>query len=524
MIVAILAGALAAQDPYPLSQQLRVLEQDLDSPDYQAVLATMIPTDLEAEWQRVAAPDNYHVFARQHGGMEAVAKDPEILKAFERRKKIATRFLEMMRAACVARKKKPPFDDEAVLTKALERGDRRGGQKPLPDVRILPVFPAAGAEKQWPAFRGPTGRCIVFDARLPATWDVLWKTKLPGRGNSSTIIWGDKLFVTSEGPSAARLLLCYDRRDGKLLWQLAAPTPKEAEKLWPKNTYASSTPVTDGERVIAFFGNGGLLAGDFEGKQLWHRDLGLFPTMHGPGASPVLYKDLVILIQDQNKGEPLCAAFDTKTGEVRWRRERKNVMCWASPVLLRIDDRDELVFNGSHEVVSYDPATGEVLWKAAGPSQESIPMIAAGGGLLYSVSGRNGPMFALRTGGKGDVTDTHVVWRNERGGPHVTSPAYHDGRLYVVSDTGVLGCLDAATGSTLYQERLKGRFSASPLVVGDLIIFLSEDGLATILKSGPAFQRVAEHDLGEPTLATPAVLGGRIYFRTAENLICIGEK
>lgn len=520
--------ALLAQDPYPLSHQLRTLEKDLESPDYRAVLGTMIPTDLDAEWQRVATPDNYHAFALRHGGLEAVGRDPALKKAYDRRKAIAARFLDLLRPAFKAKRRRVPYDDEAVLARVLERADRRGELNGPPQVRIHPVFSAPGAEKHWPGFRGPTGRGVVFDPRLPARWsaaeNVVWRSKLPGPGNSSPVLWGDRLFLTAtegEDPKA-RLLLCYDRKTGALLWKHAAPPPAELEKVYGKNTFASSTPVTDGERVIVFFGNSGLLACDLDGKRLWHRDLGTFPTTHGPGTTPVLYKDLVILVQDQNKGRSLFAAFDKRTGEERWRRERKNAMCWTSPVLLRVDDRDELVYNGSHEVIGYDPATGEILWKVAGPSEEAVPMIAAGGGLLYSVSGRNGPSFAFRAGGTGELPPTHVVWRNERGGPHVPSPVFHDGRLYFVSDTGIFACLDAATGATLYQERLRGRFTASPLVVGGTIFLLNEEGLATLVKAGPAFEVLAENALNETTYATPAVLDGRIYFRTREHVICVG--
>jgi len=527
---ALLLIVLASQDPYPLSHQLRTLEQDLTSADYKAVLGTMIPTDLDAEWLRVATPDNYHVFVRQQGGAEAVAKDPVLQKAFERRKRIATEFLELLRPAFASKKKKPPFDDAAALTKALERADRRGEATPDARARILPVLAAPDAEKHWPAFRGPTGRGIVLDARLPKDWNVAWKTRLPGPGASSPVIWGDRLIVTSEGPAAepkagpARLILCHDRRDGKALWQHAAPAPRETEKPYGKNNYAPSTPVTDGERVIVFFGNSGLVCCDLEGKRLWNRDLGLFTTTHGPGTSPVLYKDLVILIQDQNRGTSLCAAFDKRTGEERWRRERKSTMCWTSPVLLRVDDRDELVYSGSHAVISYDPATGDELWRVAGPSNEAVPMIATGGGLLFSTSGRNGPTLAIRPGGRGDVTETHLVWKNETGGPHVPSPAYHDGHLYLAGDTGILACLEAATGKTLYQQRLRGRFTMSPLVVGDTLLLVNEDGLCSLIKAGSSFELAAEHDLKEPVLATPAVLDGRIYFRTRDHLLCIGER
>jgi outer membrane protein assembly factor BamB len=198
-------------------------------------------------------------------------------------------------------------------------------------------------------------------------------------------------------------------------------------------------------------------------------------------------------------------------------------MGWSSPVVLRVGDHDELIFNGSNEVVAYEPSSGRELWKARGTSIESIPMIISGGGLLYSASGRNGPLFALRPGGRGDISESHIVWRLERGGPHVPTPAYIDGRLTVVSDTGVVTCLDAATGEALSQKRLRGRFSASPLIVGQHLLLINEDGMTYVLKSGPELQVVGQNDLKDTVYATPAVLGGRLYFRTATQLVCVGE-
>jgi len=537
--IGVAPAQLARGEDYPLSLQLEVLERDLTSADYYAILQKMIPTDLAAEWQRVATADNYHLFAKQHGGIEKVSADPALRAAYDRRQQLATDYLELIRDVYEQKKLKPPFADEAVLLRALDSAAKSLRQSAAADVSIRPVLPATDAEKHWPGFRGPTGQGIVFDTRIPLEWNVsknvVWRTKLPGRGNSSPVIWGDRLFVTAESerrPDDApllakdeapdRLLLCYSLA-GELLWQHAAPRPPDHEVLYWKNTLASATPVTDGERVIVFFGNAGLVCCDMDGNRQWHVDLGTFPTTHGPGSAPVLYKDLVILIQDQNKGTSLCAAFDKHTGERLWQRERKNSMGWSNPVLLRAEGRDELIFNGSHAVTSYDPATGEELWTHAGTSIESIPMIAAGGGMLFSTSGRNGPTFAMRPGGSGDTTGTHLVWRLERGGPHVPSPAYHDGRLYLAGDTGIVTCLEAATGETLWQKRLRGRFSASPLLVDDKLLFVSEEGVTYIVKSSPRFELLAENPLSETVYATPAVLGGRIYFRTNAGLMCVGK-
>lgn len=563
--------AQPGREPYPLSETLQTLERDLTNREYQAVVEAMIPTDLAAEWQRIATVDNYLVFAEKQGGAAAVEKEPALRAAYAKRRDLANRFLTLLRDVYRAKKLSAPFDDaqtlDAVLRSAAERLGTEPDARPL---EIRPVFPAARAEREWPRLRGPDGQGLVRDTDIPWQWshsqNVLWKTRLPGRGNSSPIIWGDRLFVTAESeprPGEAplapgdtapdRILLCYQidpgnrtahhgesepgrdnqtpappatdpRPPGSLLWSHTAPRPTEHETLYWKNTLASSTPVTDGEVVITFFGNAGLLACDLAGNRLWHVDLGKFLIMHGPGATPVLYQDLVIVMQDQNQGTPLAAAFDKRTGRRVWEQERASAMGWASPVVLRMGDRDELIFNGSSAVVSYDPLTGSELWRAAGTSIESIPMIVHGGGLLYSVSGRNGPIFAIRPGGVGDVTQSHVVWRHERGGSHVPTPTYHAGKLYVISDTGVLTCLEAATGKTLAQKRLRGRFSMSPQVVGDRLLFVNEEGLTYVVQADAGLEVLGQNDLAEPVLATPAILRGRIYFRTAEHLVAIGTE
>lgn len=530
-LLALSSLVAAADEAGDFSLPLQTLERDLTSEDYRAVLATMIPTDLRAEWQRVATPDNYHLFARQHGGIEVLSKNPDLKKSYDRRKEIADKFLQLMREAYDAKKQKPPFADSVLLTKVLESADRRGQQLDRPTLSIEPVLPAPDAMRHWPGLRGPTQQGVVPNSQLPTRWNQIWKTSLPGKGNSAPVIWGDRIFVTSEGPrpeaaetSPDRYLMALDRDTGDVVWKHAAPKPSETEKLYWKNSFASSSVVTDGEHVIAFLGNSGLLCCDVAGHQLWHVDLGTFPTMHGPGTSPILYKELVIVIQDQTKGRSLFAAYDKRTGQKRWQRERKNQPGWSSPVVLRIGDRDELIYNGANVVSSHRPDSGEEIWRINGSSEESIPMLVWGGGLLYSSSGRNGPIFAIRPGGIGDITDSHVVWRNERGGPHVPTPAYRNDRLYMINDTGILTCLNALTGDTVWQHRLRGRFSMSPLVIKDSLLIISEDGVATVFRAGDKYESVAEHEIGESVLASPALVDERLFIRTATSVVCIGAK
>jgi hypothetical protein len=513
---------------YPLSTELAILERDLTSADYRAVVATMIPTDLEAEWQRVATPDNYLAFSEQHGGTQAVASDPALQAAYARRAKIADTFLAMMRDAYKKRGRKAPFDDPSKLASALRSAAGRVAQSHSNGtIQVRTVLPVERAEGQWPRLRGPDGQGTGLRGELPLRWgpseNVVWKVGLSGKGNSAPVIWGDRIFLTAANADGSeRRILCYARKDGRLRWEHAAPKPHARESLYPKNTFASSTVVTDGERVIAFLGNSGLVCVDFEGHPLWNVDLGQFPTMHGPGATPVLYKNEVICIQYQNRGQSLFAAFDKQTGRTLWTHPKENAMCWSTPVVLHVGDHDELVYNGSNHLAGYDPRSGDELWHVSGTSHEAIPTIVVGGDLLYSCSGRNGPTMAVRPGAKGDATQTHVVWRNLRGGPHVPSPLYDNGRLYIVNDTGIATCLDAKSGRTVWQHRLPGRFSMSPIAAKGRFLVTNEEGRSFILKGGDVFEIVAENDLGESLLASPALLDGRLYFRTAGHLWCIG--
>jgi outer membrane protein assembly factor BamB len=517
-----------ATDKYPLSTELKVLERDLSNPDYRTVLATMIPTDLAAEWQRVATSDNYLAFAEQHGGPLKVLADPTLRVAYERRKRIADSFLTMIREAYSKRHIKPGFDNGTRLEQALRSTLSQGKEnRTAAPIALRAVLPAEGAEHQWPRLRGPDGQGTAPEAQMPLHWspteNIVWKTEISGSGNSSPVVWNDRIFITSaSADGASRKILCYSRGQGKLLWEHAAGPSAGKEWVYRKNSYASSTVVTDGQRVIAFFASSGLVCVDFDGHEQWHVDLGAFPTMHGAGASPLLYRNEVICIQYQSKGKSLFAAFDKRTGAKLWQHDRPNAMCWSTPVVIRVGDRDDLVYNGSDNLIGYDPEKGTERWRVSGTSGEAIPTVVVGGGLLFSASGRNGPTMAIRPHGSGDLTATAIVWRNLRGGPHVPSPLYSEGRLYIVNDTGIATCLDAADGRTIWQHRLRGRFSMSPIGCRDRILVTNEDGHSTIFKAADTFAELAECDLDEPVLATPALVNDRLYFRSASHLWCIG--
>lgn len=513
------------REEYPLGDQLRVLAEDVLSPDYRKLVDEMLITDLQAEWQRVETEDNAESFLTEHGGRDKVLADPGLKRAYERRLQIRAKFLDLMRLGFQRFNVPAPFDQGATAEKAGTRPGQRVPKPQAPEVSI--VLPAPGAWRQWPRFRGPDGQGNSGAGGLPLTWsndeNVVWRTSLPGSGNSSPIIWEDRIFLTSAGADGAdRAVHCLRRGDGQLLWTRTVPPHEVEPMVRDKNGFASATPVTDGERVIAFFGSGGLVAFDFEGSQLWHFPVAGFDTTWGTGASPVLYRDSVILIHDQNKAESVCIALDKNTGRLRWQRPREKAMGWSTPIVVHVGDHDELLYAGRETVKGYDPNTGEELWSLAGPTHEVIPTLVVGPDLVYSASGRQGPTLGFRPGGRGDVTATHLAWRTTRGGPHVPSPVYYSGRLYTVNDTGIATCLDAVTGTLVWQARIRDKFSASPLEAAGLLYCSSEGGVTYVLRAGDKFDVVAQNDLGAPILASPAALEGRLFVRTARDLVCIG--
>lgn len=524
-IVLGIAVGRAGQEKYPLDAQLKVLEADVKNEKYRKlVLEKMLITDIAAEWQRVATADNADSFLEKHGGREKVLADPELNKAYERRVKIRDDYLNLMRQGYKKYKQVPPFDKGVKAEPAgtvIRKTDATAAA-------LAVVLPSPGAEKWWPRFRGPSGQGDADPAGLPTVWDkdgrnIVWRTKVPGEGNSSPVVWDDHIFLTSaDKKGSERFVHCFNRQTGKLRWSRQAPV-RPVEPVWPKNGHASSTPVTDGERVIAFLGTCGLICFDMDGKQQWHHEVAI-KTTHGTGASPMLYKNLVILSQDQNQTDSIFIALDKATGKKIWEGKRARGMTWTTPIVVRVGDHDELILAGAETVRGYDPMTGKELWSLKGPTQEVIPHIVVGKDLIYSASGRNGPTLALRPGGVGDVTATHLAWRAVRGGPHVPTPAYVKGRLYTANDTGIFSCLDAETGKLIYLERISDRFAASPIVAGDLLYICSETGITYVVRAGDTLEVVARNDLGAPILASPAVVEGRIYLRTDSELVCVGER
>ena len=399
------------------------------------------------------------------------------------------------------------------------------------------------AAKYWPRWRGPSGQGLVRAGNYPDTWsetqNVKWKVAVPGRGNSSPIVWRDRIFFTTSYDDGARLsLLAYSRADGKRLWELAAPQDG-IEKVHQKNGHASATPVTDGERIYASFGPHGVIAASFDGRLLWHAPIGRVDNYHGTAGSPVLYKDTVIIYQDGGHrfGQQMTgaeqlpsfvAAFDRRTGKARWKTPRSATVGWGTSVVIRAGNRDELVICGQRRAVAYDPNTGKELWSVAGLTFEVIPTPVVGHDLVFCSSGRAGPTIAIRPGGTGDVTATHVAWSTPKGSPFVPSGVIVGDVLYLVNDMqSIITAYEAKTGTLLYQGRLgeakREGFSGSPVALDGKVFFTNDDGETFVLAAGREFRLLHVNRLGEPTYASPALVDGRWYFRTASSLLAIGS-
>ncbi len=399
------------------------------------------------------------------------------------------------------------------------------------DVRMIDVT-GEGA-KYWSRWRGPSGQGLVTDGRYTDTWSpkapVKWKVPLTGRANSSPIVWGEHVYVTNAYDNGKRLsVIAINRADGKKKWETFVPQ-NGVEWVHYKNGYASATPVTDGERIYASFGRHGLVAIDMAGKIAWHHRFGAINNYHGPAGSPILYKDRIFLFQDHEGGSDqraFVAAFDKLTGKTLWQTTRRETVGWGTPVVINTGDHDELIVSSQGRVTGYDPETGRELWLVRGNTYEVIPTPVVGHGLVFCSSGRAGPTFAIRPGGSGDVSSSHVAWNTSRGSPFVPSGILVGDLLYLVNDMqSILTVYEAATGTLVYQNRLgvamREGFSASPVAVNGKVFFTNDEGQTFVVEAGRTFKLLHVNELGAQTLASPALVDGVWYWRTDEALLAI---
>ncbi len=400
------------------------------------------------------------------------------------------------------------------------------------DVQMIVVEGEAAG--YWSRWRGPSGQGLVTGSGYVDTWsdtdNVLWKVAVPGRGNSSPIVWDDRIFLTSATDRGARVaLLAFDRSDGALLWE-ASPGRAQAGSVHEKNGYASGTAATDGDRVYAYLGNHGLIAVDMQGELVWRRELGQIQASHGTAGSILLYRDRLIFYQDMRRGTQggsFVAAFDARTGETVWQTDREENTGWGTPIAIRVGDHDEIVVSSQYKVYGYSASTGDELWSAGGNLFEVIPTPVVGHGLVFASSGRAGPTLAIRPGGRGDVTDSHVAWSSPKGSPFVPSTLVYGDNLYMINDmASVLTVYRAASGEVLYQGRLgraqRESFSASPVAFDGKVFLTNDAGETFVVAAGDEFELLHVNHIGAPTLASPALVDGRWYVRTAGHLLALG--
>ncbi len=393
------------------------------------------------------------------------------------------------------------------------------------------LFNSAGAEN-WPGWRGPRGDGTSLEKNVPIHWDaernIVWKTAVPGEGHASPIVWGDRIFtVTALPEKQERILLCFDRKTGSILWQktvLRAPL----EQKRPDNSYASSTPATDGEKVYVTFQDGEQVvaaAYDFSGQQLWLVRPGSYNSPHGWCGSPVLYKDKII-INCGNKGDSYVVALSRNDGKTLWKIPQNNsVLSYSVPFIREMAGRTQMVLCGDKNVAGYNPNDGSLLWIVNGPSDEfcATPVFHEPAGFIFiSSSYPRRHLLAIRPDGNGNVTETHIAWRTTDGAYYVPSPVCIGQFLLTTNTAGDVYCFDAANGTILWKEKLGKQYS-SPVSANGLVYLQSNDGVTNVIKPAAEFTRVAQNDIGEKTFPSLAFSQGHIFLRSNKHLFCIGQ-
>ncbi|HEY0005162.1 MAG TPA: PQQ-binding-like beta-propeller repeat protein [Pyrinomonadaceae bacterium] len=421
---------------------------------------------------------------------------------------------------------------------------------------------AAAPETNWPQWRGPASRGISEEKNLPTEWtstkNIKWKTAIPGRGHSSPIVWGNRVFLTTAiegevlpGAKAATHIvdgkewvhpdsvgadrkhtfkvIALDRDTGRMLWEQTAWEGTPYDNRHRKSSYAASTPATDGKLVYAYFGSEGLYAYDFNGKLAWKVSLGKLGTQGmGTGTSPILYENLVILQCDEEDGNAsFITALDKRTGKEVWKTPRKVQVSWSTPILVQTSKRTELITSGTEAVISYDPATGKELWRSKGVESNAIPSPVASGEMVFVSAGFPAKIaMAIRLGGAGELTDESIVWKYAKGTAYVPSPILYGDYLYLTTDRGILTCLEARTGKVVYEGGripVPATFTGSPVAFDGKILLTSEDGDTFIIKAGPQHQVIGTNSLDEPVYTSPAISDGKIFIRAEKNLYCISK-
>ena len=403
----------------------------------------------------------------------------------------------------------------------------------------------------WPAWRGPNADGMTREKNLPVEWsdskNIRWKVPLPDRGNSTPVVWGNRIFVAQAIESEGRrTVMCLNRADGKLLWQMGTDW-KEKEETHPDNPFCSASPATDGQRVVVSFGSAGVFCYDFDGKELWHRDLGIQKHEWGYASSPVIHGDLCFVYHGPGPGSHLLA-LDKKSGKTVWKfdeppaktagrgdgfkgKEPGYVGTWSTPIVVKAGGREELVMSFPNTLIAFDPKTGKQLWTCDGLNPLIYASPLYGDGLVVSMGGFFGSAIAVKPGGNGNVTESQRVWIEERAKKNrCGSGVVADSRVYFVNMEGFVECVDLKTGKQLWEERLpkqgsKGESWSSTLLAGDRIYAVNQSGDVVVFKAGAKFDVVAVNSIGnEMTNASLVPSNGEFLLRTHKHLWCIGSE
>lgn len=416
---------------------------------------------------------------------------------------------------------------------------------------LLVVVPVAAGN--WPNWRGLDKQGHCTETNVPLKWsakeNVRWHIDLPESGNSTPVVWGDRVFVTQAKDKSAwppkpgnggaasaetRLLLCLQRSDGKMLWE-ARVSYKELEATHPTNPFCAASPVTDGERVVVSFGSAGLYCYDMAGKEMWRKDFGKMEHVWGNASSPILHEDLCILWVGPGKNQVLVA-LNKKTGEEVWRYEEPGgasglgadkewIGSWSTPIVISVEGHEELILGVPMKVRGFDPKTGKELWSCSGLSKLIYTSpICSKDGVIVAMSGYTGPALAVRAGGKGDVTKTHRLWVHEKCPQRIGSGVIVGEHVYILNDSGIAQCLEVKTGKEVWSQRLASTWS-SLAAVGDRLYVPTKSSETYVFKAAPEFMELARNRLqGEQMHASLAISDGDIFIRTFKGLWCIGDK
>ena len=391
-------------------------------------------------------------------------------------------------------------------------------------------------ERNWPFFRGPSNMGIVGPGEWPAEWDnatgknILWQTTVPAPGNSSPVVWGDRIFLTG-ATEKKQEVFCFDRADGKELWRTAIspvrPPGYKLDDVMDDTGYAAPTAATDGKRVYVTYASADIAAVDFDGNVVWAYNLGNPDNLYGRSTSLLIHKNRLIVQFDRGTSAEdrlsSLLALDTRTGKALWRTPRPVDNDWSTPILAHTPKRLELLTSGDPWVIAYNPETGAELWRAKGLSDDVAPSPVYANGIAF-VTNEYAKVMAIRTGGEGDVTETHLLWTSEDNLSDASSPIANDEFLLQSNSSGQVTCFEAQTGKLVWAEKLDCEFWASPTLVGDTVYLPGADGRIYVFKLAGKYSLISAPTIGEPILASPAFVDGQIFVRGKQHLFCIAEQ